>query len=496
MDTDRDDAPSVRSLPVLVVDDDREILETLNRLLLKFGFTDVHCFSSPTEALAAAESVRFGAALLDYRMPDLDGRSLYEGLAERSPDTIAILMTAHGETALVDRAMAAGFHGYLEKPFPHRLLTSQLLGALYRHTARVNRRLVQYAKDEWLETMDALPHLVFRAGVDDQLLRLNRQALAFLGDASFDQVLGRPLPDLVPAATGLIGAVHAVPEVMSEERRIDGRWWTVTVAPLTQEGAFVGYNLTLTDIGVLVHAREKVARADRIYGLGLTRAGLANDLRLLARELRQGIEALSAAGARLRDGAAADRADAFAAFDRLLASVADADGRLEEFAQAEMRRAADAHDPAPHPMPVPLGRFLTTFAAELRAEVPSLDVRLPKGAAEALPTVRADRVALHLALAHLCRNAAEARADATVRLAVEPAEDAGLVRLVVEDEAGGMSEDEERRAFEPFFSTKEEHLGFGLNSVERIAADHGGSVTLANRPARGVRVTLTLPRAD
>jgi signal transduction histidine kinase len=61
-----------------------------------------------------------------------------------------------------------------------------------------------------------------------------------------------------------------------------------------------------------------------------------------------------------------------------------------------------------------------------------------------------------------------------------------------------MSEAIVARAFEPFFSTREDALGggLGLASVHGIVADHYGHVDIASREGHGTTVTVRLPEAD
>lgn len=79
----------------------------------------------------------------------------------------------------------------------------------------------------------------------------------------------------------------------------------------------------------------------------------------------------------------------------------------------------------------------------------------------------------------------------TVTVHVPRASD--TVRIVVADTGRGMSEEERNRAFEDFFTTKEEGTGLGLPVVRRLVRDLGGSVRIESEEGHGTRVTVELP---
>lgn len=69
----------------------------------------------------------------------------------------------------------------------------------------------------------------------------------------------------------------------------------------------------------------------------------------------------------------------------------------------------------------------------------------------------------------------------------------GLVEVQFRDTGPGIAPGLMPRIFEPFITTKETGLGMGLAVSRRIAEDHGGSLTVANRPGRGACFVLRLP---
>jgi PAS domain S-box-containing protein len=119
------------------------------------------------------------------------------------------------------------------------------------------------------------------------------------------------------------------------------------------------------------------------------------------------------------------------------------------------------------------------------------------------PRLVADETLLRQALHNLLANAAEsftgndadhpddARADR--RIVLRGVAEAGGLRLVVEDNGGGIRDEDLPRLFTPFFTTKERGSGLGLALVQKTAVVHDGRVEVENVPGGGARFTLVLP---
>lgn len=101
----------------LVVDDNRPLAEDLAEILALAGY-DVRVFDDPREALARAGDLEFDFALLDVRMPHMDGVALHAELCKGHPRARFILMTAYSEDDRIAEALAAGVRHVLNKPVP------------------------------------------------------------------------------------------------------------------------------------------------------------------------------------------------------------------------------------------------------------------------------------------------------------------------------------------------------------------------------------------
>lgn len=118
-----DASPTVKPR-VLVVDDDRPFLISLQALLEDEGGYRVECAGSGSEALRIlAECSGIRVVVSDLSMPQMDGIELLQAVRESWPDVSFILMTAHGSVSTAVQAMRQGAYQYLTKPIePDELL--------------------------------------------------------------------------------------------------------------------------------------------------------------------------------------------------------------------------------------------------------------------------------------------------------------------------------------------------------------------------------------
>ena len=67
-------------------------------------------------------------------------------------------------------------------------------------------------------------------------------------------------------------------------------------------------------------------------------------------------------------------------------------------------------------------------------------------------------------------------------------------RIEVEDTGSGISQENMKKIFNPFFTTKERGTGLGLSIVRKIVEGHKGIIGVESRESIGTKVTIQLPR--
>ena len=107
--------------------------------------------------------------------------------------------------------------------------------------------------------------------------------------------------------------------------------------------------------------------------------------------------------------------------------------------------------------------------------------------------VRGDETLLKQALKNLVNNALDA--GDSVRVDLKEGEAGGRrgVLIEVSDNGKGMSQEEIKKIFSPFYSTKENGLGIGLSLVQKIALAHGAPAEVSSKEGKGSTFRLFLP---
>ena len=156
---------------VLVVDDERDMLENCLRIL-KQGQYDCVATDKPDEALRLLESERPEIVLTDLKMPEIDGLTILRRSREIDPELPVIIFTAFATIESAVEAVKEGAFDYLPKPFSVDQLKLAVDRALrHRKLAQENRRL-----REQLQTTYQFENIVGRSQAMTQVFELVAKA--------------------------------------------------------------------------------------------------------------------------------------------------------------------------------------------------------------------------------------------------------------------------------------------------------------------------------
>jgi response regulator NasT len=190
----------VAPLRILIAEDETIIRLDLRELLEAAGFVVCAEARDGVEAVDLAMTAEPDLAVLDVKMPRLDGIEAARRILAERPIPI-VMLTAYGQDELVSRAVEAGVFGYLVKPFRESDLLPAIRTARARHDELSALREEAESLSEALAARKSIERakglLMAKEGLTEE------EAFARLRKAS--QVSGRPLRVIAEAVVDTLG---------------------------------------------------------------------------------------------------------------------------------------------------------------------------------------------------------------------------------------------------------------------------------------------------
>ena len=192
-------------IKVLVIDDDPTICNTVGLMLEEEGyrprtFTDAH------QAIDCAENESCQIALVDLRMPNVNGVEVVEQLKQVDDRMVCIVMTAYPDLETATQMMRQGTSDYIAKPFKREELISSVdracrkLGLIYTNEGELNRLIGQRIRQERLSQNLTLRQLSDRTDLTTSQLsqvELGKNAASIWALARVSNSLGLQMSKLL-----------------------------------------------------------------------------------------------------------------------------------------------------------------------------------------------------------------------------------------------------------------------------------------------------------
>ncbi len=185
---------------ILIAEDETIIRLDLRALLEGAGFEVCAEAKDGEEAVELARSEQPDLAVLDVKMPRLDGIEAARRILDERPIPI-VMLTAYGQDELVSRAVEAGVFGYLVKPFREADLLPAIRAARARHEELAALREEAESLAEALAARKSIERAKGLLMAKESLSE--EQAFDRLRRAS--QVSGRPLRVIAEAVVATLG---------------------------------------------------------------------------------------------------------------------------------------------------------------------------------------------------------------------------------------------------------------------------------------------------
>ena len=149
---------------ILVVDDDEDILDLIERHLSNRGYEVLTAYDGE-QAISLLDKLMFDLVITDLKMPKFDGMEVLRKAKEKDPNTEVVILTGHGTMdSVVEALRDGGAFDYLQKPLHNikqlsfvtkkalerkrlRLENQKLLEALNETNSRLKDKLTRVSKD-------------------------------------------------------------------------------------------------------------------------------------------------------------------------------------------------------------------------------------------------------------------------------------------------------------------------------------------------------------
>jgi two-component system sensor histidine kinase HydH len=228
---------------------------------------------------------------------------------------------------------------------------------------------------------------------------------------------------------------------------------------------------------VLFQTEEQLRRADRLSALGELSAGMAHEIRNPLGSIKGAVEIL-------RDDYASDHPKY--EFIKILLKETD---RLNHIVQEFLGFARPKN---PEFQLVDLNEAIDSVLLLTAQEARKAGVTVQKKMDSSIGKRSLDASLLKQAFLNLILNAIQAMPRGGV-LSVESSLGSGAVTVKISDTGMGITEENRKKLFSPFFTTKKNGTGLGLAITYRIIENHRGTITVDSEPGKGSTFTIRIP---
>jgi len=213
---------------LLVVDDERMILELTSMVLTSRGF-DVSVVDNALDAYEMIEREQPALVLLDYMMPKVNGLDALKEIRERFPETYVIMFTGKGSEEVAVELMKSGASDYVLKPFSNAKLVERIENVLRIRSIELHNKALILEQERLLDEIESW-NRTLEERVEQKTVELEKahhevlltEKLAALGhlSAGMAHEIRNPLNSISLFAQVMSSGLEDEPEMKSYSEKI------------------------------------------------------------------------------------------------------------------------------------------------------------------------------------------------------------------------------------------------------------------------------------
>jgi PAS domain S-box-containing protein/putative nucleotidyltransferase with HDIG domain len=252
---------------VLIVDDDRALSKTLADILTAKGYAPT-TVGSGQAALEHLNNTMPLVAVIDLRLPDINGLEVLERIKTGSPKTECIVLTGYASEASAIEAINLGAYSYMRKPYD----VEQLLLTIQRATeSNAADQALRESEEQYRELVENASDMIFTHDLDGQFTSSN-PAVSRVYGYSLEEVLQLNIADLIdheylPLARDKArlhrqNVHHSEPyELLTHSRDGAPVWIEVSTRVVSKDGQSEGIEGIARDITARKQAEDELQRS-------------------------------------------------------------------------------------------------------------------------------------------------------------------------------------------------------------------------------------------
>ncbi len=474
------------SASVLVIDDEKEMRNSLSVLLAHAGFSTTVA-ATVSEGLDLLGQNYYDVVITDFFLPDGTGSDIMKYCREYCPKTRVIVMTGYASLETAVEALRHGAFDYVIKPFDFDLLFHALQRAL-EHISMMDE--IALAKERYRALIEDLHegYLI----VKDGYIQYANTKMADILNCRVDELVQRPVLNFIDYSYQQI-----LKERMETLEVSPGAFFMEEVVLRDCKGNTVPAELRITntigehlDKGVIFICREiterdvlwnRLVRAERLATMGEMMAAVAHELNNKLTPILGYSEILSADLGReqLEKGIEGIRNASLSA-QKIVNS-------LLLFSRREK----------PAKIRCNVNEIIKNASNMVRTCIGGSRIEIELHLNNSLPEVLADPHQIEQVFTNLLKNSVDALEERGGKITIKTDFDNRNVLIKVTDNGPGIPADILKNIFDPFFSTKQKKngTGLGLSICHGIMKEHGGDIDVHSCDGE-TTFTLRLPAMD
>ncbi len=480
---------------ILVVDDEFGMREGSRRILIRCGH-NVDIAECGEDGVELVKKNRYDIAIVDYKMPGMDGFQLLQKIKEISPETIVIICTAYASIEAAVEATKKGAYDYISKPFtPDEFLTA-VDRALERHRLLIETKKLREEREKNLldlnieksrlkTIINSLNEGVIVTNTKAELVLYNH-SICHLFNLSQDKI-GKPVSELISDNSiteqiqNVLNESTQSAHGLSKNIKIEDKIYLVDTTLVYDESkSVIGSATVFRDI-----SEEKKIEQLKSQFVSMVSHELRAPIAaikgyidaLLSIQIEKDIEKTKSILKR-----SSIRAESLLNLINDLLSISRMENKSKE------RKIEDLS------LNEILNQHLEFFGNEITKKCLNLEKNIPESDSK----ISGDRSEIDIVCTNLISNAIKYNKEGG-KIIVSLSADNHFIKLSVADTGIGLKEEDRKNLFQDFFRAKNEYTkyitgtGLGLSIVKRIIEANHGKITVESEYEKGTTFTVMFP---